>query len=110
MSVWSALTERFNPPTEKKRCCHTAVSGLVMDHPTTRTLLPPALRRSLGLFILVSAHVFTTCWLAIMSVFRPRYRHVLRFQRQYFRDVLARELHPPAPACAAMTQPRSPTR
>lgn len=93
--VLQLLNDRFNPPTEKKRCCHTAVSGLVMDHPTTRNLLPAALRRPLGLFILVSAHLFTTAWLSVRCLFAPRYRMVLRFQRQYFKDVLDRELHPP---------------
>ncbi|MCZ7581870.1 MAG: hypothetical protein M5R36_00265 [Deltaproteobacteria bacterium] len=89
-----AILNRINPPTEKKRCCHAARSGILMDHPLVRKIFPCWMHRYLGLALLVFLHGTTLMWEAGVALFVRRYRPVLRFHWRYFRDVMSREMKP----------------
>lgn len=76
----------------KRRCCEqsflASVAGLQKEGGAAAA---GPFRRGLGLFLLAGVHLHLLLWSALVSVFRPRYRPVVRFQLGYFRDVLARE-------------------
>jgi len=50
-----------------------------------------AVPRPLGLLLLAGAHLFVLSWAFLLSLFKPRYRPVVRFHWRYFRDVMAKE-------------------
>lgn len=76
----------------KKKCCEqsflASVAGLQGKE---RNEVGPA-RRALGLIILAGVHVYLIGWSAVVSLFRPRYRRVLKFQLRYFKDIMTKEL------------------
>ncbi len=76
----------------KRRCCEqsflASVAGLQKDNGREAGKV----QRLLGLFLLAGVHLHLILWSALVSLFRPRYRRVVRFQVQYFLDVMNKEL------------------
>lgn len=76
----------------KKKCCEQSFLASVAGLSGKEHSEVGPIRRALGFFILAGVHIHLIVWSALVSLFRPRYRRVLKFQLRYFKDVMAKEL------------------
>lgn len=77
---------------KKKRCCEQSFLGSVVGMQNEEKQEVGSFRKAIGLLLLIGVHMHLLIWSWFASLFSPRFKKVVKFQKLYFKDVLAKEL------------------